>query len=78
MQLHAAGARLVTNYGIGIPHDGMGLMHGIGSYCGELTIGVAACREMLPDPHFYADCISRSYRALKQATVGASRRETTH
>ena len=76
VQLHAAGARLITNYGIGIPHDGMGLMHGIGSYCGELTIGVAACREMLPDPHFYADCLTRSYRALKQATLGRS--ETTH
>jgi WS/DGAT/MGAT family acyltransferase len=71
--LHAAGARLITNYGVGIPHDGMGLMHGIGSYCGELTIGITACREMMPDPHFYADCITRSYRALKRATLGAAR-----
>ncbi len=70
VQLHAAGARLITNYGVGIPHDGMGLMHGIGSYCGELTIGVTACREMMPDPHFYADCLTRSYRALKHATLG--------
>jgi WS/DGAT/MGAT family acyltransferase len=71
--LHAAGARLITNYSVGIPHDGMGLMHGIGSYCGELTIGVTACREMMPDPHFYAECLSRSYRALKRATIGAQR-----
>lgn len=73
VKLHAAGARLITNYGVGIPHDGMGLMHGIGSYCGELTIGVTACREMMPDPQFYADCLTRSYEALKRAAIGAER-----
>ncbi|NNL84174.1 MAG: wax ester/triacylglycerol synthase family O-acyltransferase [Myxococcales bacterium] len=69
-RLYAAGARLVSTYGIGIPHDGMGLMHGIWSYCGELTIGATACREMLPDPEFYAACLGRSYRSLKHATLG--------
>ncbi len=75
VQLHVAGARLITNFGLGIPHDGMGLMHTIGSYCGELTIGATACREMMPDPGFYAKCLRRSYKALKRATVGSKKRK---
>jgi diacylglycerol O-acyltransferase len=69
-QLHAVGARLITNFGVGIPHDGMGLMHGIGSYCGELTVGATACRQMMPDADFYAACLQRAYDDLKRATIG--------
>ncbi len=74
VQLYAAGARLITDFGIGIPHDGMGLMHAIASYCGELTVSATACREMMPDVAFYADCLRRSYGDLKRATVRESRR----
>lgn len=77
VQLHAVGARLITSFGVGIPHDGMGLMHGIGSYCGELTVGVTACREMMPDVDFYAACVRRSYDELKRATLGEARRSGT-
>jgi len=78
VRLYAAGARLITNFGVGIPHDGMGLMHGIGSYCGELTVGATACREMMPDVDFYAACLRRSYEDLKRATLGESRSGAPH
>ena len=34
--------------------EGMGLIHPVMSYCGDLTIAFTSCREMLPDPAFYA------------------------
>ena len=52
--------------------DSMGLFHAVTSYCGEIRITVTACREMLPDPAFYADCLQQSideYIALGDAAV---------
>ena len=48
--------------------DGMGLLHGVSSYCGELMISVVSDREMLPDPSTYAECIDRSFAELSAAT----------
>src|SRR5947209_17683893 len=50
LPLYFTGARLLTILGIGLIVDGMGLIHPVTSYCGELAIGFTACREMLPDP----------------------------
>jgi len=69
--LYFTGARLSSNFALGPPIDGMGLFHGIMSYCGTLNIGVSACREMMPDPAFYAQCLHDSYQELYDATVGA-------
>jgi hypothetical protein len=38
------------------------------SYCGDLTISFTSCREMLPDPAFYADCLRAAFRELADAT----------
>lgn len=46
--------------------DGIGLMHLIASYCDTLTISVVSCRDMLPDPTFYADCIRDTLEELSQ------------
>jgi diacylglycerol O-acyltransferase len=58
--LYSAGARLVTQYGLGPLHDGMGLMFPVFSYCGKITIAVNACRNMIPDPEFFAECLQLS------------------
>jgi hypothetical protein len=58
--LYSAGARLVTQYGLGPLHDGMGLMFPVFSYCGQITISVNACRNMVPDPEFFAACLQSS------------------
>jgi len=68
--LYCAGAKLVAQYGLGPLFDGMGLIFPVVSYCGRLTISVTSCREMLPDPEFFAECIQRSYDDLKAATLG--------
>jgi hypothetical protein len=64
--LFSGGARLVRMTGLGPVADGMGLIHPIVSYCGELCISFTACREMLPDPAFYASCLHESFDELAQ------------
>ncbi|MDO8290564.1 MAG: wax ester/triacylglycerol synthase family O-acyltransferase [Parvibaculum sp.] len=68
--LYMTGARLVTQFGLGPILDGMGIIHPIFSYCGEITISFTSCREMMPDPDFYAQCIEDSFNELKEATSG--------
>jgi diacylglycerol O-acyltransferase len=62
--LYSNGAKLVAGWGLGPSLDGNGLFHSIGSYCGELVIGVTCCRKMMPDPAFYAQCLEESYAEL--------------
>ncbi|MEE4382565.1 MAG: WS/DGAT domain-containing protein, partial [Pseudomonadales bacterium] len=47
--------------------DGLALIHPVFSYCGEITISFTSCREILPDPAFYAECIEASYHELREA-----------
>ena len=68
--LYSGGARLVRMLGLGPVSDGMGLIHPIVSYCGQLAISFTACREMLPDPAFYTQCIQESFDELALATRG--------
>lgn len=65
--LYSGGARLVTQYGLGPIVDGLALIHPVFSYCGEITISFTSCREILPDPAFYAECIEASYHELREA-----------
>jgi len=58
--LYFTGAKMLSNFSLGPPIDGMGLFHGLGSYCGRFTISVTSCREMMPDPAFYASCLQVS------------------
>ncbi|HEY5646298.1 MAG TPA: wax ester/triacylglycerol synthase family O-acyltransferase [Pseudomonadales bacterium] len=66
--LYCAGARLVTQFGLGPIFDGMGLIFPVFSYCGSITISVTSCREMMPDPGFFGCCLDESFEALKEAT----------
>ncbi len=69
--LYSGGAKLLVQYGLGPIMDGMGLIHPIGSYNGSAVISFTSCRELLPDPEFYEQCIRESFAALKEATIGA-------
>ena len=66
--LYQLGAKLVANFGYLPMLDSCGLGHVINSYCGNVNIGVTSCREMMPDPAFYAKCLVRSFEELQQAT----------
>ena len=71
--LYMAGARLVAMYGAGMITDGMGLIHPVMSYCGDITISFTSCREMLPDPAHYAASIRDSFDELAAAERGRKR-----
>jgi hypothetical protein len=65
--LYMAGARLVSFSPISIAIDGLGLNVTAFSYDGVMWVCVVACRDMLPDPAFFADCLRRSFEALEGA-----------
>ena len=39
---------------------------------GSINISFAACRDMLPDPAFYADCLQESFEELRDAALSGS------
>jgi len=74
--LYFTGAQLKSSFALGPPIDGMGLFHALGSYCGLFTISVSSCREMMPDPAHYAQCLRESFEELLAAAI-ASKPKTT-
>jgi WS/DGAT/MGAT family acyltransferase len=65
--LYFTGARMVGLFGLGPVMDGMGLIHLVFSYSGRISISFTACRQMLPDPGFYAECLQASFDELLAA-----------
>jgi diacylglycerol O-acyltransferase / wax synthase len=47
--------------------DGQGLNLTAVSYDGVLAVTAVACRNMLPDPAFFADCLRESFAELLAA-----------
>ena len=45
--------------------DGLGLGLVVQSYVDEATITFTACRKLMPDPEFYAQCIEDSFTELR-------------
>jgi len=67
--LYMAGARLVKYVPISIAVDGMGLNVTGFSYAGQMRICAISCREMLPDPAYFAECMSKAFDELKRAAA---------
>ena len=67
--LYMAGARLVANAPISIVVDGIGLNCTGFSYAGTLCICAVSCREMLPDPEFFASCLREAFADLAKAAA---------
>lgn len=62
--LYHAGAQMQTCYGIDSIYDNIGLAHNAFSYNNTLNIAINCCRNMMPDPEFYIQCLNRSFKAL--------------
>ncbi|WP_336986002.1 wax ester/triacylglycerol synthase family O-acyltransferase [Altererythrobacter aquiaggeris] len=69
--IYSTGARLESMMGLLCLTDGLGLGHVVQSYVDEATIAFTACRKLLPDPEFYADCIEESFEELRDAAKRA-------
>ena len=67
--LYFTGAKMVGSFGLGLPMEGIGLFHAVLSYNGAITVSVTACRQQMPDPSFYAQCLEESFRELREASV---------
>jgi WS/DGAT/MGAT family acyltransferase len=65
--LFFTGAKMVGLYGMGPVMDGMGLIHPVFSFSGKISISITACRQQLPDPGFYAECLQASFDELLAA-----------
>jgi len=62
--LYMHGARVVAMHGLAPIHDGVGLFHGVYSYCGQVHLSATACRTMLPDPAAYAAALRAGFDEL--------------
>jgi WS/DGAT/MGAT family acyltransferase len=70
--IYSSGAKLVSMHGLLCLTDGLGLGHVVQSYVDQATIGFTACRKILPDPEFYADCLQASFDAMVAAAKEAA------
>lgn len=57
---YLCGAQLLGHYGLGPLQDGVGIFHCVHGVERTLFLTVTSCRELLPDPAFYAECLSSS------------------
>ncbi|MCL6271733.1 WSD1 family O-acyltransferase [Sansalvadorimonas sp. 2012CJ34-2] len=46
-------------------YDSVGLCHVVFSYNDTLTVSITCCRNMMPDPEFYAHCLRKSWQELQ-------------
>ena len=72
--IYSAGARLESMMGLICLTDGMGLAHVVQSYTDEATISFTACRELLPDPEFYVECIRESFEEYRDLASGEQKK----
>ena len=67
--LYLDGARMTYFSSIMPISDGMGLVFSVTSYDGMIFISPTSCREQLPDPEFFAQCIRDSFQELLALTT---------
>ena len=67
--LYMAGAQLVNYSPISIALDGIGLNVTGFSYYGTMWICAVSCREMMPDPAGFADCLRSSFAEIQEAAA---------
>jgi len=59
--LYFCGAQMQRSYAMAPLGDGMGIFHAITGIKENMSISVTACRDMVPDPAFYAECVRESF-----------------
>lgn len=69
VDLYLRGARLHDILAFGPLVDQAGLFHGITSIGGAMSISFTSCRDMLPDPEFYKQCLADSFEQLRSAAL---------
>ncbi|WP_405241353.1 WS/DGAT/MGAT family O-acyltransferase [Lentisalinibacter salinarum] len=70
--LYSMGTKMVAYYGLGPVVHGVGLFQPVIGYDGKITVSAISCREMMPDPAFYCECLQESFDELKAMTVATA------
>ncbi len=77
--LYLCGARMTYFSAIMPITDGMGLAFAVTSYDGQLIISPTSCRDLMPDPDAFAQCLRESFQeALAAAARQKKARPTRH
>jgi WS/DGAT/MGAT family acyltransferase len=66
VSLYLCGAELKWGTGLGPMMPNMGMFVTVTSMQGQFTYGISACRDMLPDPDFFQQCIQDSFEETKK------------
>jgi diacylglycerol O-acyltransferase len=78
-QLYMCGAELVDSISLGPLMPNAGLFHIVYSSVqdkkGTINLSFTACRDMLPDPAFYADCLQDSFDELRAAALTPKKKQ---
>ncbi|TNF33686.1 MAG: wax ester/triacylglycerol synthase family O-acyltransferase [Gammaproteobacteria bacterium] len=69
MPIYLAGAKLIDSFGLGPLMPNTGLFHTVTSTYECLSISFTACRDMMPDPEFYSQCLADSFEELLDAAL---------
>ncbi|MEL6686064.1 MAG: wax ester/triacylglycerol synthase family O-acyltransferase [Pseudomonadota bacterium] len=72
--LYNAGAKLLGFHGMLCLVDGVRLGHVVQTYLDDVSLSFMACREAMPDPEVYNQCITRSYEEHKEALKNFKKR----
>jgi len=67
LPIYLAGAQMVAFAPVSIALDGLGLNVTGFSYHGTMWVCSVGCREMMPDPGFFADCMREAFSELVAA-----------
>ena len=71
--LYLCGARMTYFSAIMPIADGMGLVFAVTSYDGRIVISPTSCRELMPDPEVFAQCVRDSFQELLAAAQEAGK-----
>jgi len=68
VHIYSAGARMESMaLSLICLTDGLGLAHVVQSYVDEAIISFTACRDIMPDPEFYSQCLQESFDEMLAA-----------
>ena len=79
LQLYMCGAALIDTISLGPLLPNVGLFHIVYSSVqekkGVINLSFTACRDMLPDPAFYAACLQASFEELRDAALSGNQKK---
>jgi len=74
--LYLNGARMTYFSAIMPIHDGMGLVFAVTSYDGRIVVSPTSCRDLIPDPEVFSQCLRDSFQEYLAVVRQVARGQT--